>query len=67
MRSCGPECFCTFMRKAWAGTLNSVAPTLTGNRPGSSEASDPQVGHSKYATSATAPVTIAPDTATAMR
>ena len=29
------------------GTLNSVAPTLTGNRSGSLAARVPQVGHSK--------------------
>jgi hypothetical protein len=44
--------------------LNSVVPTLTGNRSGSFEASDPKVGHSKYATSATAPVAMTPDIAT---
>src|SRR3981081_1455358 len=67
MRSCAPECFCTLMRNASAGTLNSAAPTLTGTRPGSFEGSDSQVGHSRYATSATAPVTITPDTATGTR
>ena len=35
------------MRIAMVGTLNSVAPMLTGNRVGSLEASGSQVGHSK--------------------
>src|SRR5438132_14336446 len=48
------------MRNAWVGTLNSVAPTLTGSRPGSFDGSDAQVGHSRYATSATAPVATTP-------
>ncbi len=35
------------MRIAAAGTLNSVAPMLTGSRAGALDASGPQVGHNR--------------------
>ena len=38
MRSCGPEWRWIFMRIAAVGTLNSVAPTLTGSRAGAAGA-----------------------------
>jgi hypothetical protein len=35
------------MRTAAVGTLNKVAPTLTGSRDGPLEGAVPQVGHSR--------------------
>src|SRR4030095_12685785 len=62
-RSCGPEWRWIFIRIAMVGTLNRVAPILTGNRAGLLEASAPQVGHSKWATRPIAPdVTAHPST-----
>ncbi|MEH2499063.1 hypothetical protein V1294_005542 [Bradyrhizobium sp. AZCC 1678] len=46
-RSCGPEWRWIFRRIAAVGTLKSVAPTLTGNRPGALAGRATQVGHSK--------------------
>jgi hypothetical protein len=46
------------MRTAPVGTLNTVPPTLTGNRSGVLDPFALQVGHNRYATSTIAPAVI---------